>query len=174
MADMPASSFTGGRQIRVRGFEVVIHTTRLSAERHLCFVFLADPYDDRRQLKIFKGRGPSPEEAEKTTLRDALEYLDRPTLTGPASILAGRSTLDIAGRKVDIFCDTVGEGLFQAFPFLYRPDGSRVLILRFHLDEAITGATPGVAMSECIRRLEALFERGGPEVEAAGTAPISS
>ena len=167
MTDMPASSFTGGRQIKVRGFEVVIHTARVSAERHLCFVFLADPYDDRRQLKIFKGRGVSCEEAEKVTLKDALDYLDRPTLTGPASILAGRSTLDIAGRKVDIFCDLVGDGMYQAFPFLYRPDGSRVLILRFHLEEAITGDTPGVAMSECIRRLEALFERGGLETETA-------
>jgi hypothetical protein len=167
MSEIPASSFSGGRQIRVRGFEVVIHSVRLAAGKHLCFVFLADPFDERRQLKIFKGRGPTLEEAEKVTLKEALAYLDRPSVEGVASILAGRSTLDIAGRKVDIFCDLAGEGIYQAFPFLYRPDGSRVLILRFHLEEAITGKTPGAAMSECIRRLEAFFERGGDTETAA-------
>lgn len=167
MTELPASSLSGGRQIKVRGFEVVVHTARVSSERHICFVFLADPFDDRRQLKIFKGRGATSEEAEQAPLREALAYLDRPNVTGIASILAGRSTLDIAGRKVDIFCDLAGDGRYQAFPFLYRPDGSRVLILRFHLEEAIMGGTPGEAMSECIRRLETFFERGGAEAGRA-------
>ena len=166
MTELPASPLSGGLQINVRGFEVVVHTARVSTERHLCFVFLADPFDDRRQLKIFKGRGVTSEEAEQATIRQAMDFLDRPTVTGFASILAGRSTLDVAGRKVDIFCELAGDGTYQAFPFLYRPDGSRVLILRFHLEEAVTGGTPGEAMSECIRRLEAYFER---DAAAAGS-----
>ncbi len=170
MSELPVSPLRGGRQITVHGFEVVVHTERVSTARHLCFVFLSDPYDARRELRIFKGRGSTAEEAEEATLREALSYLDRPGGAGVSSILAGRNTLDVAGRKVDIFCDVVGDGLYQAFPFLYRPDGSRVLILRFHLQEAITGKSPGEAMSACVRRLEEFFRRGDPDAGEMGDA----
>jgi len=159
MSELPGSPLGGGRQFKVHGFEVVVHTTWVSAERCLCFVFLTDPFDERREVRIFRGRGATSEEAEQATLRDALAYLDRPNTAGTVSILAGRSTLNIAGRKVDIFCDLAAEGKYQAFPFIYLPDGSRVLILRFHLDEAITGPTPGDAISACIVRLEEFFGR---------------
>jgi len=158
MTQLPKSQLTGGRQIRVHGFEVVVHTARVSNGKHLCFVFVTDPFDERHELKIFKDYGPTPEEAEQAAIREALAYLDRPNVKGVASILAGRSTLTISGRKVDIFCDLIGEGRYQAFPFLYRPDGSRVLILKFHLEEAITGSTPAEAISLCIGRLESFFE----------------
>jgi hypothetical protein len=163
MSDPSPSTFTGGRRIHVRGHEIVVHTARMTSSKHLCFVFLTDPFDERHELRIFKGRGATPEAAETTTLKEALDYLDRPVGGGGSSILAGRSTLDIAGRKVDIFCDLVADGKYQAFPFLYRPDGTRVLILRFHLKESITGSTPAEAMLACIRRLEDHFRRGDPD-----------
>ena len=163
MSELPGSPLGGGRQFKVHGFEVVVHTTRVLAERSLCFVFLTDPFDERREVRIFRGRGATSEEAEQATLREALAYLDVPNTRDNVSILTGRSTLNIAGRKVDIFCDLAGGGKYQAFPFIYLPDGSRVLILRFHLDEAITGATPGEAISACIVRLEAFFERDTSE-----------
>jgi len=164
-------SLSGGRQIKVRGFEVVVHSARLAADRHLCFVFVSDPFDRDGQLKIFKGHGVSSQAAEESTIKEALDFLDRRSPEGIASILTGRSTLHIAGRKVDIFCDTIGEGLFQAFPFLYRADGSRVLILQFHLEESIVGPTPATAVSECIRRLEEFFERGGGEAPRSVVEP---
>jgi len=159
MSKRPASALRGGRQIQLHGYEVIVHVERISGDRHLCFAFLTDPFDPRHELKIFKGRGSTAEGAEEATLRDTLAYLDGPRAEHVSSILAGRNTLDVAGRKVDIFCDIVADGVFQAFPFLYRPDGSRVLILRFHLEESITGATPAQAISECIRRLEDHFSR---------------
>lgn len=159
------ASLSGGRHLVVRGHEVVVHTEKISDQRHLSFVFLVDPYDASHEVRIFKGRGASAEEAEESTLRDALAWLDRPTAGRGESILAGRNTLDVAGRKVDIFCDVVGEGKYQAFPFLYRPDGSRVIILQFHLKESVTGPTPGEAMTDCIRRLEEYFLKGGGDEE---------
>lgn len=163
MIQVPEIPLSGGRRLQVRGHEIVVHTARVSDTRHLCFIFLLDPFDERRELKIFKGKGSSVEEAEDSTLKEALSYLDRPAGGNVTSILAGRSTLHISGRKVDIFCDTIGEGRWQAFPFLYRPDGSRVLILRFHLKESIVGGTPAEAMAVCIRRLEEHFLKGDPE-----------
>ena len=163
MSEPTTPPLSGGRTLQVRGHEIIVHTARVSDAKHLCFVFLTDPFDDRHELKIFKGLGATPDEAEDATLREALTYLDRPTFGAGSSILAGRSTLDVAGRKVDIFCDTIGDGLYQAFPFVYRSDGTRVLILRFHLEESITGPTPAQAMSECVRRLEEYFLRGGPD-----------
>jgi len=149
-----------GRQFKVLGHEIVVHTQRLPPANNVCFVFLLDPYDDRHELKIFRGKGATADEAESSTLREALAYLDSPTAGGFSTILAGKSTLNVAGRKVDIFCDQLPDGRFQAFPFLYRPDGRRVIIMQFHLTEAITGASAAEAFGTCIRRLEEHFAEG--------------
>jgi hypothetical protein len=154
--DLP-SPLEGGRRLQHRGHEIVIHHESAPNGRRLCFVFLSDPFDPRRELKIFKGRADEVAGAEKEALAAALDYLDDPSRGGASSILPGRHTLDIAGRRVDIFCEPVGEGRWQAFPFQYRPDGSTVLILRFHMHEAIVGGSPAEAMSACIRRLESYF-----------------
>jgi len=162
MSERTTASLESGRRVYARGHEIVVHTQRIHDSRHVCFVFLADPYEASRELKIFRGIGATGGEAEQVTLREALAYLDRPTVGNPASIVVGRNTLDIAGRKVDIFCDLVGEELYQAFPFLYRPDGTRVIIIQFHLKEAVTGATPAEAINACIERLEEYFLKTAP------------
>ncbi len=152
-----ASSLRPGRRLQVRRHEIVVHTSPLRESRHLCFVFLADPFAERHELKVFRGQGATAEEAESATLKEALSYLDHPAGRYVSTILAGRNTLTVAGRKVDIFCDHLPDGSYQAFPFLYRPDGTRVIILRFHMNEAIVGDTPGVAIKLCIDRLEDYF-----------------
>lgn len=151
------SRLTTGRRLKVRSHEIVVHTSPVSEARTLCFVFLTDPFGHRHELKVFRGEGGSAEEAESATLKEALAYLDHPAGRFVSTILAGRNTLTVAGRRVDIFCDNLPDGRYQAFPFLYRPDGSRVVILRFHMDEAITGETPGEAIVRCISRLEEHF-----------------
>jgi hypothetical protein len=162
-----ASSLRPGRRLQIRRHEVVIHTSPQERSRHLCFVFLSDPYAERHELKVFRGNGATAEEAEASTLKEALSYLDHPAGKYVSTILAGRNTLTVAGRKVDIFCDHLPDGSYQAFPFLYRPDGTRVVILRFHMNEAIVGDTPGVAIKECIERLEEYFLGGGEGRDAA-------
>lgn len=151
--------------IQVHGHEIVVHTQKIAEDRHLCFVFLTDPHNERHELRIFRGRAETGEKAEEATLKAALDYLDRPTPGSADTIMAGRSTLHVAGRKVDVFCDLLPDGRYQAFPFLYRPDGKRVIIMRFHLGESITGRTSAEAFSECVRRLEAYFNRGEDETE---------
>ncbi len=153
----PGSSLRPGRRLRIRRHEIVVHTSPLIESRHLCFVFLADPYAERHELKVFRGNGATVEEAEASTLKEALSYLDHPAGRHVSTILAGRNTLTVAGRKVDIFCDVLPDGTYQAFPFLYRPDGTRVVILRFHMDEAIVAESPGEAIRLCIERLEDHF-----------------
>ena len=147
----------------VRRHEILVHTNPVDASRHLCFVFLTDPFEEKHELKVFRGDGATAEEAEAKTLKEALAYLDRPAGRFVSSILAGRNTLTIAGRRVDVFCDHLPDGSYQAFPFLYRPDGTRVVILRFHMNEAITGETPGEAITRCIEALEDYFIERGPE-----------
>lgn len=160
-----------GRSFKVLGHEIVVHTQRLTPAQNVCFVFLLDPYDDRHELKIFRGKGATVDEAENSTLREALSYLDTPTLAGYSRILAGKSTLNVAGRKVDIFCDKLPDGRFQAFPFLYRPDGRRVIIMRFHLAQSITGGTSAEAFGACIRELEDYFAAGRTDEENEGPRP---
>jgi hypothetical protein len=160
MTESITSSLRAGRLVQIHGHEIVVHTQRLSSAQHLSFVFLSDPHNNKHELKIFRGKGATAEEAENSTLREALSYLDRPADIGVSSILAARSTLHVEGRKVDVFCDLLPDGRIQAFPFLYRPDGKRVIIMRFHLGEAITGRTTSEAFSECVRRLEEYFRRG--------------
>jgi len=153
--------------MKVLGHEVVVHTQRLDPSQNVCYVFLLDPYDDHHELKIFHGKGATVDEAENATLSEALTYLDSPTVGGYSTILAGKSTLNVAGRKVDIFCDQLPDGRYQAFPFLYRPDGTRVIIMRFHLSESITGTTSAEAFSSCIHELEAYFTTGVPAEDEA-------
>ena len=157
MPTPPTSIIRSGRRLHIRSHEIVVHTSRVSEALHLCFVFVADPFAERHELKVFRGKGPSAEEAEAATIKKTLSYLDHPVGKSASTILAGRNTLHVAGRKVDIFCDHLPDGSYQAFPFLYRPDGSRVLILQFHMNEAIVGDTPAKAISLCIERLDDYF-----------------
>jgi hypothetical protein len=160
----PESTLKSGRRLKVRRHEIVVHTNPVGDSSHTCFVFLSDPFEERHELKVFRGGGATAEEAEASTIKEALAYLDHPAGRLVTTILAGRNTLTVAGRKVDIFCDILPDGSYQAFPFLYRPDGTRVVILRFHMEISITGDTPGNAIARCIDALESHFlEKSAPE-----------
>jgi hypothetical protein len=163
MASTDKIELRSGRTLRVHGHEIVVHTEQRESDCCVCFVFLVDPFDEPHELKIFKGQGKSIDEAESSTLDVALDYLDHPTSTPVSTIFPGRGTLNVAGRKVDIFCEELPDGRHQAFPFLYRPDGSRVIIMQFHLAEAITGKTSAEAYTACIVALEKYFESGAEE-----------
>ena len=143
------------RHVQLRGHQVVSHTGPSSDGRYRCLVMMLDPFDRRHGLRVFRGYGSGPGNAEHEALATALQYLDIPTASVSGSSL-DRLCVTVRGRQVDIFCDAVGSGRFQAFPFLRSPDGYTV-IMRFHLDEAVTGSTPSQAMTRCIQRLEEHF-----------------
>ena len=147
-----------GRQHLLRGHEVVSHTASYRDGRHCCFVFLFDPREGR-DLKIFKAYGSSVDEAENQALSQALNFLQFHDIDVAATVTS-HSSIDIAGRKVDIFCDLIAEGRYQAFPFVRRANGSRDLIMQFHLKEAVTGDSPAAALDLCISRLEDYFFSG--------------
>ena len=52
----------------------------------------------------------------------------------------------------------MGEGRYQAFPFLYDAAGRRQILMHFHLEEAVTADTAEEARLRCVRRLEAYFD----------------
>ena len=146
------------RPVRLRGHEVVTSTTA-SEGQFSCCVFLLDPHDGSNRLRVFSARDPEPGRAEGSALAEALEFLESPPC-GTEAMAPVRRTLGVAGRQVDIFCDHVGEGRFQAFPFLRRADGSLDLIMQFHLSEAITADSPEVAIASCVGRLREYFTDG--------------
>lgn len=145
-----------GWSVRLRGHEVVSHTSPEAGGGYCCRVFLLDPFASDHELKVFRAIGEAPVVAECSALADVLRFLELP---GPIteSDAGDHGTVSISGRIVDIFCDVVGEGLHQAFPFLRRADGTRVLIMQFHLVEAVTAESAASAMAECINRLERYF-----------------
>ena len=146
------------RQHLLRGHEVVSHTASYQDGRHYCIVILFDPRDGS-DLKIFKAYGSTVDEAESRALSQALNFLQFHDVDVAATVTS-HSSIDIAGRKVDIFCDLIGEGRYQAFPFIRRANGSRALIMQFHLKEAVTGDSPAAALDRCIGRLEDYFFSG--------------
>jgi len=148
---------TIARQHMLRGHEVISHTATFSDGRHCCLVYLLDPFADRKDLKVFKAYAQECDEAETRALSQALDFLEFRDVD-PNATVASHTSIDIAGRKVDIFCDLVAEGRYQAFPFLRRADGSRSLIMQFHLKEAITAASPGEALARCVSRLTDHFD----------------
>lgn len=160
-----ASPPTIARQHLLRGHEVISHTALFSDGRHCCLVFLLDPFADRKDLKVFKAYAEGLDEAESRALSQALDYLEFREVD-PTATAASHTSIDIAGRKVDIFCDIVAEERYQAFPFLRRADGSRSLIMQFHLKEAITGPTPGEALARCISRLADHFQQAEAKDQA--------
>jgi len=160
MATMP----TVARQLLLRGHEVISHTAAFSDGRHCCLVYLLDPFADRKDLKVFKAYAEGCDEAESRALSQALMFLEYRDVD-PGATVASHTSVDISNRKVDIFCDLVAEGRYQAFPFLRRADGSRSLIMQFHLKEAITAETPGEALARCVSRLTDHFDSLGEAAE---------
>ncbi len=155
----PRTAEAGTREMR--GHEILSQTHAFSDGLYRCTVFLFDPTSPENKLRIFKAYGPHPEPAEEEAIGEALQFLMLPD-SDPAVAQTSHTTLGIGGRVVEIYCDLVGEGRFQAFPFLVEPDGTRSIIMQFHLLEAVTGPTPGAAMNRCIRRLEEHFTLPSP------------
>jgi len=151
------TSQTAGSGTReIRGHEIFSQTRAFDDGLYRCTVFLFDPSSPELRLRVFRAYGSQPEPAEAEAIGEALQFLMLPD-SDPAVAQTAHTTLGIAGRVVEIWCDLVGEGRYQAFPFQVERDGSRSIIMQFHLIEAITGPTPGAAMSRCIRRLEEHF-----------------
>ena len=153
-----------GKKYWIRGHEVMVTTSRPMHGEHYSFAILTVDVEGRQGMKGFKARAASARESELTCIDAVLTYLEEQA--GKVSRLrlnSSRNLATVRGRHVDIFCDLVGPENFQAFPFLYDAKGRRQMILRFHLDEAVTANTAEEARLRCVRRLEAHFD----DVDAA-------
>ena len=149
----------GGKQIWVRGHEIVVTTTRDTAGGFYSFALLTTEVEGKKGMKGFKANGPSARGSELACIDRVLQFLeDRPAGPTPPRARTSRNVADIRGRDVDIFCDLVGEGRYQAFPFLYDAAGRRQILMHFHLEEAVTADTAEEARLRCVRRLEAYFD----------------
>lgn len=150
-----------------------MHTAPTPGGGYYAFAVLLDPFKGGAEMKSFEARATSEDAAEVECARQALLFLEQasPQPSPAQSFKASRTTVDIEGRRVDIFCDLVGHEKYQAFPFLYRPDGKRVVIIRFHLDEAIVGASADEAREKCLRRLEEYFREESDRARRSGPPP---
>jgi len=150
---------TGGKQIWVRGHEIIVTTTQDAAGGYYSFALLTTELEGKKGMKGFKANGPSARGSELACIDRVLRFLEeRPA--GPVQPRArtSRNVASIRGREVDIFCDLVGEGNYQAFPFLYDEVGRRQILMHFHLEEAVTADTAEEARLRCVRRLESYFD----------------
>lgn len=145
-----------GKKFWIRGHEVVV-TTSSVAGSYYSFALLTVDQEGRQGMKGFKARAASLREAELECIDRVLTYLEQPTPPAARSS-SSRNLARIRGREVDIFCDLVGPEHYQAFPFLYDEQGRRQILLRFHLDEAVTAGHAEEARLLCVRRLEAYFD----------------
>ena len=150
-----------GKKVLLRGHEVVVHTAPSSDGGFYAFAVLPDQRGGAGESKSVEVRADSELNAEVECARQALELLKQtpPQAAVSKPFKASRCTVEIQGRKVDIFCDLIGDDRYQAFPFLYRPDGKRIIMIRFHLDEAIVADSVREAREKCVERLDEYFRR---------------
>jgi len=164
---MPPSQVETGKKLWMRGHEIVVATSPKGEETFYSFAVLTTDLGRGNGMKGFHSTADSAKSAELECIRLVLEFLERSSADIEIPRLeSSRNLATIRGRKVDIFCDLVGEGKFQAFPFLYDEKGRRRIIMQFHLDEAVTGDTPEEARLRCVHRLEAHFDNEGPVTAA--------
>jgi hypothetical protein len=160
-----------GKKLLLRGHEVVVHTAPSSDGGFYAFAVLPDQSGGAGESKSVEVRADSELNAEVECARQALELLEQTEPDSPTTepFKAARCTVEVQGRKVDIFCDLIGHDRYQAFPFLYRPDGKRIIMIRFHLEEAIVADSVREARDECVRRLDEYFreERSRKALAAA-------
>lgn len=149
----------GGKQIWIRGHEIIVTTSRDVDGSFYAFALLTTEVGGKKGMKGFKATGESGRQAELACLDRVLRYIEeRAGKSTAIRTRASRNLAAIRGREVDIFCDLVGEGTYQAFPFLFDANGERRILLRFHLEEAVTAGTPEEARLRCVRRLESYFD----------------
>lgn len=148
-----------GKKLLLRGHQVVVHTAPSSDGGFYAFAVLPDQCSEAGENRSVEVRADNELNAEVECARQALELLEQapPPAVVSEPFKASRCTVEIQGRKVDIFCDLIGDDRYQAFPFLYRPDGKRVIMIRFHLDEAIVADSVREVREKCIERLDEYF-----------------
>jgi hypothetical protein len=145
-----------GKKFWIRGHEVIVSTSSVAGS-YYSFALLTVDQEGGQGMKGFKARAETLREAELQCIDRVLTYLEQPAAPAPRAS-SSRNLARIRGREVDIFCDLVGREHYQAFPFLYDERGQRQILLRFHLDEAVTAGNAEEARLLCVRRLEAYFD----------------
>ncbi|MEE9218818.1 MAG: hypothetical protein V3U98_07090 [Acidobacteriota bacterium] len=169
------ASAHGSKKLLLRGHEVVVHTAPSGDGGFYAFAVLPVRTGDEEGARSIEVRAESEIQAEVECARQALHLLEQAQQSTPVteSIKANRWSVDILGYRVDIYCDLVGHESYQAFPFLYRPDGKRVIMIRFHLDEAIVADSADQARDACICRLEEYFREDIRRRDARTSIPHS-
>ena len=154
-----------GKKLLIRGHEIIITTSQDSGAGYYSFALLTLDAGGKDAMKGFKATARASRDSELQCIGAVLDYLEAQSGAGSrgGKLISSRNLARIRGREVDIFCDTVGPGNFQAFPFLYDASGGRHIILRFHLDEAVTADSPEEARLRCVRRLESYFDEQDAE-----------
>jgi hypothetical protein len=157
-----------GKQVLVRGHEILVATSRDPDGGFYSFAQLNARFAGRRGMKGFKAVGKTEREAELACIDRVLSYLEeRHEGASDQRLGASRNMARIRGREVDIFCDLVADGTYQAFPFLCDRHGRRKIIMQFHLEEAITAPSPDEARIHCVRRLESYFDEKASAAQGA-------
>jgi hypothetical protein len=104
----------GGKQIWVRGHEIVVTTSQNAAGGFYSFALLTTEVEGTKGMKGFKAKAASARGSELACIDRVLQFLeDRPVGPPPARVRASRNVADIRGRDVDIFCDLVGDGRYR-------------------------------------------------------------
>ncbi len=138
--------------LRVRGCQVELATASDPGGVVYAFAVLTRRSPDGLVRKGFHALGGSEREAELACLDGALRHLEG---AAPAPS-ATREVLRIQGRQVEILCDAGSDGTWRAFPFVHE-DGARHILLRFHVQEALTAPSAAEARRRCIDRLQDHF-----------------
>jgi len=139
--------------VRVRGCQVELATACAPGSEVYAFAVLTRNSADGLVRKGFHASADSEREAELACLDAALRYLEGAIPSAPAI----REVLRVQGRQVEILCDAGSEGDWRAYPFLHE-DGGRYILLRFHIQEALTAPTAVDARQRCIDRLQDYFK----------------
>ena len=155
---MPPTEVETGKKLWIRGHEIVVATCPRGEAEFYSFAVLTTDFGRGHGMKGFHATAGTAKAAELGCIQLILEFLEDRSNDARGPLGSSRNLATIRSRKVDIFCDLVGEGKFQAFPFLYDEQGRRRIIMRFHLDEAITGESPEEARLRCVKRLEMYFD----------------
>ena len=136
----------------VRGCQVELATAADVGGVVYAFAVLTRRSPDGPVRKVFHAVGESEREAELACLDGALRHLER----AAASPSATREVVRIQGRQVEILCDPGSDGTWRAFPFV-QEDGERHILLRFHVQEALTAPSAAEARRRCMHRLQDHF-----------------
>jgi hypothetical protein len=138
--------------VRLQGCQVELATAGDLGGVVYSFAVLTRRSPDGPVRKVFHALGESEREAELACLDGALRHLERAV----SSPCATREVVPIQGRQVEILCDAESDGIWRAFPLVHQ-DGGRHILLRFHVQEALTAPSAAEARRRCMERLQDHF-----------------